>query len=77
MNILLLKQAALFSALIGGIIGIVTLIPYIGNITFLALILFLSAIIIVYFKNTIFLHISQYFFVDFNIFIFHSNCLLG
>ena len=51
MNILLLKQAALFSALIGGILGIITLIPYLGSISFMALILCLSAIIIVYFKR--------------------------
>ena len=51
MNILLLKQIALFSALIGGIIGIITLIPFIGTLAFLTLILFLSAIIIVYLKR--------------------------
>ncbi len=51
MNILLLKQIALFSALIGGAIGIITLIPFIGTLAFLTLILFLSAIIIVYLKK--------------------------
>lgn len=51
MNILLLKQVALFSALIGGAIGILTLIPFIGTFSFLTLILFLSAIIIVYLKK--------------------------
>ena len=51
MNILLLKQVALFSALIGGAIGILTLIPFIGSLCFLTLILFLSAIIIVYLKR--------------------------
>ncbi len=51
MNILLLKQVALFSALIGGAIGVITLIPFIGTLSFLTLILFLSAIIIVYLKK--------------------------
>ena len=51
MNILLLKQVALFSAMIGGVIGIITLIPFIGTLSFLTLILFLSAIIIVYLKR--------------------------
>lgn len=51
MNILLLKQVALFSALIGGAIGVITLIPFIGTLSFLTLILFLSAVIIVYLKK--------------------------
>ena len=51
MNILLLKQVALFSALIGGAIGVITLIPFVGTLSFLTLILFLSAIIIVYLKK--------------------------
>lgn len=51
MNILLLKQVALFSALIGGAIGVLTLIPFIGSLCFLTLILFLSALIIVYLKK--------------------------
>lgn len=51
MNILLLKQVALFSALIGGGIGILTLIPIVGTFTFLTLILFLAAIVIVYLKK--------------------------
>ena len=51
MNILLLKQIALFSALVGGVIGIITLIPFIGTLAFLTLRLFLSAIIIVYLKK--------------------------
>ncbi len=51
MNILLLKQVALFSALIGGVVGLITLIPYVGTVAFLTLILFLSAIVIVYLKK--------------------------
>ena len=51
MNILLLRQVALFSALIGGAIGVITLIPFVGTLSFLTLILFLSAIIIVYLKK--------------------------
>ena len=39
MNILLLKQVALFSALIGGAIGVITLIPFVGTLSFLTLIL--------------------------------------
>ena len=51
MNILLLKQVALFSSLIGGVIGVITLIPFIGTIAFLTLILFLAAVVIVYLKK--------------------------
>jgi len=51
MNILLLKQVALFSALIGGAIGVLTIIPFIGPLCFLTLILFLSAVVIVYLKK--------------------------
>lgn len=51
MNILLMKQVALFSALIGGAIGLITLIPFIGTIAFLTLLLLLAAIIIVYLKK--------------------------
>ena len=51
MNILLLKQVALFSALIGGAIGVITLIPFVGTLSFLTLLLFLSACIIVYLKK--------------------------
>jgi len=51
MNILLLKQIALFSVLIGGAIGIITLIPFIGTLAFMTLLLFLSALVIVYLKR--------------------------
>ena len=51
MNILLLKQIALFSVLIGDAIGIITLIPFIGTLAFMTLLLFLSALVIVYLKR--------------------------
>ena len=51
MNFLILKQLAILSAFAGVILGFITVIPYISAISFFTLILFLSAIILVYLKQ--------------------------
>ncbi len=51
MNPILVKQTAILSAILGGIIGIITLIPFIRNFSFLLLILAISAVVIIYMKK--------------------------
>ena len=51
MNILLLKQLAILSAFAGIILGLITVIPYVSAFSFFVLIIFLSAIILVYLKQ--------------------------
>jgi len=51
MNMILLKQVCILSALCGAILGILSLIPYINFFTFTALLLCLSAVILVYMKK--------------------------
>lgn len=51
MNILLLKQVSIFSVLIGLVIGLITLIPVIGNIVFTFSYIALAAGVIVYLKK--------------------------
>ena len=51
MNILLLKQIAILSAFSGALLGIVTLIPYVGYVSFIIAFVFLSAFMIVYMKK--------------------------
>lgn len=51
MNPILIKQTSILSAILGGILGIITLIPFIRNFSFLLLILCISAVIIVYMKK--------------------------
>lgn len=51
MNQLLIKQAAILSAILGGILGVLTLIPFVRNFSFMLLILCISAVIIVYMKK--------------------------
>ena len=51
MNLLLLKQIGLLGALIGLGMGIVSLIPFIGQFLFIMYFLLLSAFIIVYLKR--------------------------
>ena len=51
MNLLLLKQLAILSAFAGAILGFVTVIPYISMISFLVLILCLSAFVLAYLKQ--------------------------
>lgn len=51
MNPLLVKQTAILSAILGGILGVLTLIPFIRNFSFLLLVLCASAIVIIYMKK--------------------------
>lgn len=51
MNLLLLKQLAILSSFAGAILGLVTIIPYISLLSFLILILCLSAFILAYLKQ--------------------------
>lgn len=51
MNPLLIKQTALLSTILGGILGVLTLIPFVRNFSFLLLILCISAVVIVYMKK--------------------------
>lgn len=51
MNLIILKQLAILSAFAGIALGLVTIIPYLSFISFMILLLFLSAFIIVYLKQ--------------------------
>lgn len=51
MNPLLIKQIAILSAILGGILGGLTLIPFVQNFSFMTLILLVAAIVIVYMKK--------------------------
>ena len=51
MNLLLLKQLAVLSVFAGVIFGLITIIPYISFLSFMTLLLFLSAFILVYLKQ--------------------------
>ena len=51
MNLLLLKQLSILSAFAGAILGFVTIIPYISMLSFMVLILCLSAFILAYLKQ--------------------------
>lgn len=51
MNFLLVKQASILSAILGGILGVLTLIPFVRNFSFMLLILCISAVIIIYMKK--------------------------
>lgn len=51
MNLLILKQLSILSLFAGAILGLITVIPYISMISFLVLILFLSAFILAYLKQ--------------------------
>lgn len=51
MNQLIVKQAAILSAILGGILGVLTLIPFVRNFSFMLLILAVSAVVIVYMKK--------------------------
>jgi len=51
MNQLIIKQTAILSAILGGILAVLTLIPFVNGISFMLLILCVSAIIIVYMKK--------------------------
>lgn len=51
MNQILVKQTAILSAILGGILGVLTLIPFVRNFSFMLLILCVSAVIIIYMKK--------------------------
>lgn len=51
MNVLLLKQICLLSALVGLGVGIITIIPFIGSIAFMSYFLLIAAFLIVYLKR--------------------------
>ena len=51
LNVLLIKQISIFSILIGLGIGIISLIPFIGNIVFVLYFMALSGAVIVYLKK--------------------------
>lgn len=51
MNLLLLKQLSILSVFAGAILGLITIIPYVSAFSFLLLILFLSAFVLVYLKQ--------------------------
>lgn len=51
MNQLIVKQTAILSAILGAILGVLTLIPFVGSFSFMTLILCISAVVIVYMKK--------------------------
>lgn len=51
MNLLLLKQISLISAFAGALLGFVTVVPYVSFLSFMLLIVCLSAFVIVYLKQ--------------------------
>lgn len=51
MNPIIVKQTAILSAILGGILGVLTLIPFVRNFSFMLLILCISAVIIIYMKK--------------------------
>ena len=57
MNLLLLKQLAILSAIAGAILGFVTIIPYVSAISFSILIFFLSGFVLAYLKQNDFIGI--------------------
>lgn len=51
MNLIILKQLAILSAVAGVALGLITIIPYISFLSFMILLMFLSAFILVYLKQ--------------------------
>lgn len=51
MNPLIIKQIAILSAILGGILGLITLIPFINGFSFFVLLVGVAAIVIVYMKR--------------------------
>ena len=51
MNLLLLKELSILSAFAGAILGFITIIPYVSFISFMLLILCLSAFVLAYLKQ--------------------------
>ena len=52
MNLLLLKQLSILSAFAGVILGLITIVPYVSFLSFMILILCLSAFVLAYLKHT-------------------------
>lgn len=51
MNLLLLKQLSILSAFAGAILGFITIIPYVSFLSFMLLIICLSAFVLAYLKQ--------------------------
>lgn len=51
MNLIILKQLAILSAVAGVALGLITIVPYISFLSFMILLMFLSAFILVYLKQ--------------------------
>ncbi len=51
MNLIILKQLAILSAIAGTALGLVTLIPYLGYVSFFIAFVFLSALMLIYLKQ--------------------------
>jgi len=51
MNLIILKQLAILSIFAGIALGLITIVPYVSFLSFMTLILFLSAFILVYLKQ--------------------------
>lgn len=51
MNLLLLKQLSILSAFAGAMLGLITIVPYVSTLSFLILILCLSAFVLTYLKQ--------------------------
>lgn len=51
MNLLLLKQLSILSAFAGVILGLITIVPYVSFVSFMILILCLSAFVLAYLKQ--------------------------
>lgn len=51
MNPLLIKQSSILSAILGAILGVLTLIPIVRNFSFLLLVLCIASVVIIYMKK--------------------------
>lgn len=51
MNPIIVKQTALLSAILGGILGVLTLIPFVRGFSFLFLLIGVAALVIIYMKK--------------------------
>lgn len=51
MNPIIVKQTAILSAILGGILGVLTLIPFVQGFSFLFLLIGVAALVIVYMKK--------------------------
>lgn len=51
MNIVLIKQLSILSLILGAALGVITIIPYIGLLSFMAMMFVASAIVLIYMKK--------------------------